>query len=62
AYKESECGDGDVARFFNPTCSVRSARLVAVDNSFEFSLNPFSFETYLIGGGQIRPVRADELL
>lgn len=62
AYKESECGDGDVARVFNPTGSVRSARLVSGDNSFEFSLSPFSFETYLIGGGQIRPVRADEVL
>ena len=41
---------------------VQSARLVSGDNSFEFSLSPFSFETYLIGGGQIRPVRADEVL
>ena len=62
AYKESECGGGDVARVFNPTGSVRSARLVAGDNSFEFSLRPFSFESFMIAGGQMRPVRADEVI
>ena len=60
AYKESEYGEGDIVRLFNPTGIERNATLNHKGHGYSITLKPYSFETYLINGGVIEAVSADE--
>ena len=60
AYKESEYGEGDVIRLFNPTDRERAVTLRLQGNVFELTLPPFTFRTYLYNK-ELKKIRADEL-
>ena len=60
AYKESEYGERDIVRLFNPTGIERNATLNHNGHGYSITLKPYSFETYLINGGVIEAVSADE--
>ncbi|MBO4326148.1 MAG: alpha-mannosidase [Clostridia bacterium] len=60
AYKQYSYGEGDVVRLFNPTDKKRSVTLRFTDFSEKVDVAPFSFDTFLVKGGSLRPIPADE--